>query len=198
MEKIAAMSDEDILAVPGIGEKTAQKILLSARAHARELKAGSMPVKAMKHQPERTCIGCRGVFKKDEVVRIVAGPDGIVIDYREKLPGRAAYVCPTRDCIEKALSKGNLSRALEQQGQPSGRARSSSPGSWPACTEKVRSLIVMAAKAGKLAAGYSAVHDAVEKGRVKCCSLRTDLSDGHHGKDHGLGSRVQSGRQRCS
>jgi DNA-directed RNA polymerase alpha subunit len=32
VEKIAAMSDEDILAVPGIGEKTAQKILLSARA----------------------------------------------------------------------------------------------------------------------------------------------------------------------
>ena len=32
IEKIAAMSDEDILAVPTIGEKTAQKILLSARA----------------------------------------------------------------------------------------------------------------------------------------------------------------------
>ncbi len=32
VEKIAAMSDEDILAVPGIGEKTAQKILVSARA----------------------------------------------------------------------------------------------------------------------------------------------------------------------
>jgi DNA uptake protein ComE-like DNA-binding protein len=28
------MSDEEILAVPGIGEKTAQKILLSARALA--------------------------------------------------------------------------------------------------------------------------------------------------------------------
>jgi len=32
LEKIASMSDEEILAVPGIGEKTAQKILLSARA----------------------------------------------------------------------------------------------------------------------------------------------------------------------
>jgi N utilization substance protein A len=32
IEKIAAMTDEDILAVPSIGEKTAQKILLSARA----------------------------------------------------------------------------------------------------------------------------------------------------------------------
>jgi predicted flap endonuclease-1-like 5' DNA nuclease len=32
IEKIAAMSDEEILAVPGIGEKTASKILVSARA----------------------------------------------------------------------------------------------------------------------------------------------------------------------
>jgi N utilization substance protein A len=32
VEKIAAMSDEEVLAVPGIGEKTAQKMLLSARA----------------------------------------------------------------------------------------------------------------------------------------------------------------------
>ena len=32
IEKIAAMSDEEILAVPTIGEKTAQKIILSARA----------------------------------------------------------------------------------------------------------------------------------------------------------------------
>ena len=32
IEKIAAMSDEEVLAVPTIGEKTAQKILVSARA----------------------------------------------------------------------------------------------------------------------------------------------------------------------
>ncbi len=55
----------------------------------------------MKHQPERTCIGCRGVFEKDEVVRIVAGPSGAVIDYREKLPGRAAYVCPAAGVHKK-------------------------------------------------------------------------------------------------
>ena len=37
IEKIAAMSDEEILAVPSIGEKTAQKILLSARALLNKL-----------------------------------------------------------------------------------------------------------------------------------------------------------------
>jgi len=37
IEKIAAMSDEEILAVPTIGEKTAQKILVSARALLNKL-----------------------------------------------------------------------------------------------------------------------------------------------------------------
>jgi len=131
----------------------------------------------MKHEPERTCIGCRGVFKKDEVVRIVAGPDGVVIDYREKLPGRAAYVCPRSECIRKALSRENLSRSLH--------ARVSAPSEQVFIsmlekngTEKIKSLIVMAAKAGMLTSGYSAVHDAVEKGRVKALLFASDLSDG--------------------
>jgi predicted RNA-binding protein YlxR (DUF448 family)/ribosomal protein L30E len=131
----------------------------------------------MKHGPERTCIGCRGVFEKGAVVRIVAGPLGIAIDYREKLPGRAAYVCPTVECVTKALSKENLSRNLH--------SKVSTPGTEAfigqlavLITEKIKSLIVMSAKAGKLAAGYSAVHDAVEKGRVSMLLYAIDLSPG--------------------
>lgn len=131
----------------------------------------------MKRQPERTCIGCRGVFKKDEVVRIVAGPAGFVIDYREKLPGRAAYVCPRIDCIRKALGKGNLTRSLNSKASPPAEQEFISM-LLASSTEKVKSLIVMAAKAGMLLSGYSAVHDGVEKGRVKALLFATDLSDG--------------------
>jgi predicted RNA-binding protein YlxR (DUF448 family) len=131
----------------------------------------------MNQGPQRTCIGCRGVFEKDAVVRIVAGPPGIAIDYREKLPGRAAYVCPTVECVTKALSKENLSRALHC------KVRAPEPDVFidqlaALITEKIRSLIVMSAKAGKLAAGYSAVHDAVEKGRVSMLLYAIDLSPG--------------------
>jgi uncharacterized protein len=131
----------------------------------------------MKHEPKRTCIGCRGLFEKDAVVRIVAGPPGIVIDYREKLPGRAAYVCPTAECITKSLSKENISRSLHC------KARSPEAEVFIAqlaalITEKIKALIVMSAKAGKLAAGYSAVHDAVEKGRVSMLLYALDLSEG--------------------
>jgi hypothetical protein len=138
----------------------------------------------MKRQPERTCIGCRGAFPKDQVVRIVAGAAGAVLDYREKLPGRAAYVCPTSQCIEKALSRESLARALKQKVKPP------APVEFigmlvQSITEKIRSLIAMSAKAGKIAAGYSAVHDAIEKGRVEMLLYATDISEGTREKlDH--------------
>ena len=117
------------------------------------------------------------MFKKDEVVRIVDGPAGFVIDYREKLPGRAAYVCPRIDCIRKALGKGNLSRSLNSKASPPKEQEYLSM-LMASITEKVKSLIVMAAKAGMLSTGYSAVHDAVEKGRAKALLFATDLADG--------------------
>lgn len=132
---------------------------------------------AMKHQPERTCIGCRGVFKKEEVVRIVAGPDGAVIDYREKLPGRAAYVCPRVECIKKALQRENLSRALHLKVRPP-EIEAFIAALDATITEKVISLISMAARAGKLAAGYSAVNDALEKGRVEMILYTRDIAEG--------------------
>ena len=117
------------------------------------------------------------MFTKGEVVRIVAGPAGAVIDYREKLPGRAAYVCPKRDCIHRALGKQNLSRALHRT------VVAPDPGSFidqleASIRDKVRSLLSMAAKSGRLAAGASAVTDALQKDRVDMILFAVDLSPG--------------------
>jgi len=128
-------------------------------------------------RPQRTCIGCRGVFSKDEVIRIVAGPAGPVIDYREKLPGRAAYVCPRAGCIERALSREGLSRALRTKtAAPAGERFLDDLAA--AIRDKVASLLSMATKAGMTASGYSAIEDALQKGRVKMLLFATDLSAG--------------------
>lgn len=131
----------------------------------------------MKRQPERTCIGCRGVYQKDRVVRLVAGQGCIIVDYREKLPGRAVYVCPRRLCIEKAMARDTASRGL--------RAAVKSPAPEELIAQlaesihvKIRALLAMAAKAGKLAAGYSAVQDALDKNRIELLMVATDLADG--------------------
>ncbi len=128
-------------------------------------------------KPERTCIGCRAVFPKDEVVRIVAGPAGPVIDYREKLPGRAAYICARPECIRAALQKGQLARALRSNLPPltEEQFRSSLIS---AVREKLASLLAMAVKAGRLVSGYSAVDDALRKGSVALLIFADDVSDG--------------------
>src|SRR5271169_4947828 len=104
----------------------------------------------MKHQPERTCNGCKKVLHKDDVVRIIAGPEGVIIDYREKLDGRAAYVCPNAECIKKALTKEALGRSLRVKLRPPavkdffGCLTTSIKG-------KIKSLLAISLKAGKLA-----------------------------------------------
>ncbi len=135
----------------------------------------------MKHQPERTCVGCRNVLPKEKVVRIVAGPEGILIDYREKLPGRAAYVCPKQECIVKALAKGTLAKALRFKVRLPGAELFASLLA-AAIKEKIRSLLSISMKAGKIAAGYSAVSDALGKERVKLLLFASDLSDGTRDK----------------
>jgi predicted RNA-binding protein YlxR (DUF448 family) len=140
----------------------------------------------MKHQPERTCIGCRTVRKKDEVVRIVSGPERVVIDYREKLAGRAAYVCPKKECIQKALTKEGLGRALRLTVRPPD-VKSFLSQLGAGITERIKSLLAISMKAGKLAAGYSAVQDALEKGRVELLLYASDLSSGTKEKVSGRG-----------
>lgn len=66
-----------------------------------------------KHVPVRTCVACRAVRPKRELVRIVKPPEGAVtVDERGKAAGRGAYVCRRRRCCTLILQGGRLERAL--------------------------------------------------------------------------------------
>lgn len=67
-----------------------------------------------KHIPQRTCVGCREVLSKKELVRIVRTSEGILVDPTGKLNGRGAYIHLQKECWERAL-KGSLSRALKTE-----------------------------------------------------------------------------------
>ncbi|MGZ8598721.1 MAG: RNase P modulator RnpM [Actinomycetota bacterium] len=75
-------------------------------------------------EPERTCVGCRGKGPKASLVRIVRGADGsVAIDPGGKAPGRGAYVHRDPACVEAALVKGALWRALRTGASPDAAAR---------------------------------------------------------------------------
>jgi predicted RNA-binding protein YlxR (DUF448 family) len=59
-------------------------------------------------------VGCRAVEGKRALIRIVRGPDGVVLDPTGKAPGRGAYVHADPDCWAAAM-KGSLERALKVQ-----------------------------------------------------------------------------------
>jgi len=64
----------------------------------------------------RTCVECRQVRPKRELVRIVRTPEGdIQIDERGKVSGRGAYLCRARPCWEQAMAHGRLEHALKMK-----------------------------------------------------------------------------------
>lgn len=66
-----------------------------------------------KHVPERTCIGCREIRPKRELIRIVRTESGgVEIDPTGKRSGRGAYLCKAKTCWEAGLKKEHLDRAL--------------------------------------------------------------------------------------
>lgn len=68
-----------------------------------------------KRTPQRTCVGCRKIADRNNLIRIVCSPEGTLIpDLKVKLPGRGAYVCSDVSCIKKAMRKGLLSNALKK------------------------------------------------------------------------------------
>lgn len=66
----------------------------------------------VKHIPQRTCVGCRTVTSKRDLVRLVAAEDGVVIDPTGKIAGRGVYLHAVQDCWKKGL-KGSIAKGLK-------------------------------------------------------------------------------------
>jgi predicted RNA-binding protein YlxR (DUF448 family) len=70
----------------------------------------------MKHVPERTCCACGSKKPQGEMRRVASkAGDAPQIDISGKAPGRGAYLCFDASCIEKALQRKALERALKLQ-----------------------------------------------------------------------------------
>lgn len=66
-----------------------------------------------RHVPQRSCVACRVVRPKSEMVRVVRTPLGAVcLDPTGRLAGRGAYLCPDEACLEQAVKQRRLGRAL--------------------------------------------------------------------------------------
>ena len=70
----------------------------------------------IKKIPMRKCLGCMESKPKKELIRIVRAQDGSInIDRTGKLNGRGAYFCDNKDCLDKLIKSGRLSKEFEME-----------------------------------------------------------------------------------
>lgn len=129
-----------------------------------------------KADPLRSCLGCRVVKPKTELLRFVADPEGLLCaDVSRKLPGRGAYTCFSRSCLEIALKKGQFSRTFKRQ-VSAPAADELAESVLKRIEERVLSLVALANRAGQVVSGSDKVISALKKGGISVLILAQDTS----------------------
>lgn len=64
--------------------------------------------------PMRQCIGCGEMKAKKEMIRVIKTAEGaITLDTTGRMNGRGAYICPTGECLQKAIKSKGLERSFK-------------------------------------------------------------------------------------
>ena len=122
------------------------------------------PLAADRRAPRRRCIASGAVLPKEELIRFVLAPDGMVTpDLAEDLPGRGLWVRAERAALERAAGRNLFSRAA--------RAQARLPDDLPGLVEALlrhRTLgaIGLARGAGQAVAGFEKVRGWLRQGHA--------------------------------
>lgn len=109
---------------------------------------------------ERSCALTRKVRPVEEMIRFVAGPDGVLVpDLKRRLPGRGVWITASRDAVAEAQKKKVFSRALKDGGV---RIEGDLAGQVDNLLERsALNAVSLARKAGEVLAGFSKVEAAL-------------------------------------
>lgn len=65
--------------------------------------------------PMRKCVGCGEMKPKKELMRVLRTDENdFVLDTTGKKNGRGAYLCPSKECFDKAVKNKGLERSFKQ------------------------------------------------------------------------------------
>lgn len=64
---------------------------------------------------DRKCVGCGKVKNRDELIKITKENrhGDVIINHNNKIFGRSVYLCYNKSCIEAALKKNKIAKALK-------------------------------------------------------------------------------------
>lgn len=131
--------------------------MMLATAHEREHET-ELDTGPHRSGRERFCAATGTVKPTEEMIRFVIGPDGVVADLRQKLPGRGLWITATRAALSDAVKRKIFARGF--------KADVRVPSDLVDATERllVRSALdalAIAGKAGAVAAGFAKTEGAL-------------------------------------
>ena len=100
---------------PGVAGNEAESGRGSVQATTRQRDANAATRRAgASRTPRRTCVVCRATTAKRTLHRIVRSPAGTVTyDPTGKAAGRGAYLCGQPECLDMAVRRRSIQRALK-------------------------------------------------------------------------------------
>ena len=133
----------------------------------------------IKKVPLRKCIGCNEMKNKKEMMRVLKTPEGeIVLDVTGRKNGRGAYLCFSKECLQKAIKNKGLERSLKMQIPQEVYENLN--------CNKVLSLIGLSTKAGKIVSGEFSTEKAVKTGKAWLVIVSAEASDNTKKKFHNM------------
>jgi predicted RNA-binding protein YlxR (DUF448 family) len=113
--------------------------------------------------PERFCAATRMVKPISDMIRFVVGPDGVVPDLKQKLPGRGIWITASRAILADAIGSKAFARGFRRDVKVA--------NDLPELTDRLLTraaldALSMTAKAGLVAAGFGKTEAALERDEV--------------------------------
>ncbi len=127
-------------------------------------------------------MGCRKVTAASELIRVVVSPAGqLVPDLKGRLPGRGAYLCSRKDCVEQAVRHRSLAKALK-----TGIAPSETEGLADRIAEllaqRMLSLLGVLMKGRRVVAGRDSIRTGLKRGEVHLLVTARDVQENLFGQ----------------
>jgi predicted RNA-binding protein YlxR (DUF448 family) len=112
---------------------------------------------------ERFCAVTRSVKPIVEMIRFVAGPDGVVPDIKRKLPGRGVWITATRAAVDEAIKRKVFARPFG----PDVRVAADIAGLTERLLERAAlDALAITGKSGLVLTGFSKVETALAAEQV--------------------------------
>jgi len=120
----------------------------------------------------RTCIVTGEELPKEQLVRFVVSPDGVLVaDLKEKLPGRGCWVTASAEMLEQAIGKKLFPRSLKSAVKIPDKLTETIIAR---LEDDYYHWLSLARKAGAIQMGFEQVEETLQKGKAFLLLIASD------------------------